>query len=388
MPDGREALGVRLVERIADIPAADWDACAGSDYPFVRHAFLNTLETSGSVGERTGWVPRHMVVEDPDGRLVGAVPLYLKGHSYGEYVFDWAWADAWERAGGQYYPKLLAAVPYTPVTGPRLLTRPGGDEASLRDAAVSGLVQITEKMGLSSLHVTFPTEAEAARMEEIGMIRRMGQQFHWPNHGYENFNDFLGALTSRKRKQIRKERREVADAGLDVRALTGSAIEERHWDAFFQFYVDTYDRKWGQPYLTREFFSRIGEVMPDQVVLVMAELGGTPVAGALNFRGRDALYGRNWGAAADFRFLHFEACYYQAIEFAIAHKIPSVEAGTQGQHKLQRGYMPVPTWSAHYIPDQNFRRAVEDFCIHERRAIEHEMEMLEKHTPYRQDTAS
>lgn len=388
MPDGRDAMAARLVERIADIPAADWDACAGSANPFVTHAFLLALEASGSVGERTGWVPRHMVVECPDGSLCGAVPLYLKGHSYGEYVFDWAWADAWERAGGQYYPKLLAGVPYTPVTGPRLLIRPGTDEASLKDAAISGLVQVTEKMGLSSLHVTFPTEDEAARMEKAGLIRRMGQQFHWPNRGYESFDDFLGALTSRKRRQIRKERREVHEAGLDVRTLTGDEIEERHWDAFFQFYVDTYDRKWGQPYLTREFFSRIGETMPDRVVLVMAELGGMPVAGALNLRGEDALYGRNWGSAADFRFLHFEACYYQAIEFAIAHGISSVEAGTQGQHKLQRGYVPVPTWSAHYIADPDFRRAIADFCRRETEAIGQEMEMLEKHTPYRQDGGS
>ncbi len=385
MPDGREALGARLIERIADIPAADWDACAGTDFPFVTHGFLHALETSGSVGERTGWVPRHLVVEDAGGQLVAAVPMYLKGHSYGEYVFDWGWADAWERAGGQYYPKLQASVPYTPVTGPRLLVRPGPDEAAFRDAAISGLLQVTDKLGVSSLHVTFPTAAEADRMEELGLVRRMGQQFHWFNRGYATFDDFLAELSSRKRKQIRRERREVADAGLSVRALTGGEIEARHWDAFFRFYVDTYDRKWGQPYLTRGFFQQIGETMADRIVLVMVEHDGVPVAGALNIQGAEALYGRNWGCAADFRFLHFETCYYQAIEFAILNGIQTVEAGTQGHHKLQRGYMPVPTWSAHYIPDAGFRRAVADFCEHERRAIEQEMEALAKHSPYRQD---
>jgi predicted N-acyltransferase len=317
--------------------------------------------------------------------VVAAAPLYLKSHSYGEYVFDHGWADAFERAGGSYYPKLQGAVPFTPVTGPRLLARDGPRAEEYKAALVSGLIEMAKRTGVSSVHVTFPTEEDALRLEAGGFLLRNGYQFHWENAGYGTFDDFLGALASRKRKTIRKERQQVAASGIAVAALTGAAIKGRHWDAFHRFYVSTYDRKWGYPYLTREFFEEIGATMADRVVLVMAERDGKPVAGALNLMGSDTLYGRNWGCALDVPFLHFECCYYQAIDFAIAHGLARVEAGTQGPHKLQRGYLPRLTWSAHWIRDQGFRRAVADFVARERRAIERDMAGFAAHSPYRQE---
>ncbi len=383
MPDSGEAVTARVVEKIADVTPAAWDRCAGADNPFVGHRFLSALEASGSVSAEQGWLPQHLLLESSGGKLLGAVPMYLKGHSYGEYVFDWGWADAFERAGGRYYPKLQAAVPFSPVTGPRLLIDPDASADETRRALIAALQTVTDRMGVSSLHVTFPSRADWEAMGAAGWIQRMGRQFHWHNRGYETFDAFLETLTSRKRKSIRKERREVAAQGVVMQALTGREIEPRHWDAFYRFYVDTYDRKWGRPYLTRDFFDRLSGTMADSVVLVLAELDGEPIAGALNLRGSDALFGRNWGSTADFKFLHFEACYYQAIDFAIAHGLQRVEAGTQGPHKIQRGYIPVPTYSAHYIQHRGLSDAVARFCAEETRETEQEMAYLETQSPYK-----
>jgi predicted N-acyltransferase len=374
--DGGDAVTVRIVPRLADIPAAEWDACAGPANPFLAHAFLEALESSGSATSETGWLPQHLALEDDDGKLMGAVPLYLKSHSYGEYVFDWGWASAYERAGGRYYPKLQCAVPFTPVTGPRLLLRPdaGSDAAA---TLIAAMLEMARRHKVSSLHITFPTEGEVRHLAAAGFLQRMGQQFHWLNDGYKTFDDFLGALNSRKRKQIRRERRDALLGGMEIETLTGRAIRREHWDAFYRFYRATADRKWGDAYLTRGFFDLLGGRMAERVVLIMARKAGRYVAGALNLIGRDALYGRNWGCLGDFPFLHFEACYYRAIDFAIAHGLKRVEAGAQGQHKIQRGYLPVPTYSAHWIRDPGFARAVEDFVRRERLALEYEMGQLE-----------
>jgi len=387
MPDGGEAATVKIYASIAEVDASGWDACAriGSpdDNPFVCHAFLNALEESGSASDRAGWMPQHVVVEDAGSVPIACAPMYVKSHSQGEYVFDHAWADAYERAGGRYYPKLQVAVPFTPVTGPRLLVRPGGDEARNRQILIAALTEVANKSGVSSLHVTFTNEADTEALAKAGFAIRMGEQFHWENDGYEDFDGFLAALTSRKRKMIRKERRKVADAGISVRPLVGSEIEPRHWDAFHEFYIATYDRKWGYPYLTREFFTLLSERLGDRVVLVVAEHDGQIVAGALNLVGGDAIYGRNWGCSGHFKFLHFEACYYQAIEFAIGHGLKRVEAGTQGPHKIQRGYLPRRTWSAHWLHDENFRNAVDDYCRRERAAVEQDMTYIEEISPFR-----
>ena len=387
MPDGGEAATIKIHASIAEIDPSGWDACAGigapDDNPFVSHAFLNALEESRSVSNRAGWMPQHVVVEDTRGAAVACAPMYVKSHSQGEYVFDHAWADAYERAGGRYYPKLQVAVPFTPVTGPRLLVRPGDDASRNRRVLIAALTEVASKSGVSSLHVTFPCEADKDALAAAGFAVRMGEQFHWDNQGYETFDDFLANLTSRKRKMIRKERRKVAEAGVAVRPLVGSQIEPRHWDAFYEFYIATYDRKWGYPYLTREFLSVLSERLGDRVVLVVAEYRGSIVAGALNLVGGDAIYGRNWGCSGHFKFLHFEACYYQAIEFAIARRLKRVEAGTQGPHKIQRGYLPRRTWSAHWLRDENFRTAVEDFCRREQAAVEHDMTCVEEISPFR-----
>jgi uncharacterized protein len=388
MADGGERFSVRVVERLAEIPAAKWDACAGTDNPFLSHAFLEALEASGSATARTGWLPQHLLLEDEAGRLLGAVPLYLKSHSYGEYVFDHGWASALERAGGRYYPKLQCCVPFTPATGPRLLLHPeAGEDAA--DTLIAALVEVARRRKVSSLHVTFPREVEWERLGKAGFLQRVGRQFHWENDGYASFDDFLEALNSRKRKQIRRERRDAMAGGLEIETLTGSALETRHWDAFFRFYMSTSDRKWGSAYLTREFFDLLGARMADKVALVMARQGKKYVAGALNLIGADTLYGRNWGCHGDFPFLHFEACYYRAIDFAIARGLKRVEAGAQGQHKIQRGYLPMPTYSAHWIRDPGFHRAVEEFVLRERRAVEQEMEALEEAlSPFKCETGA
>jgi hypothetical protein len=387
MPDGSQPVALKVAPRIAALSAEEWDACAGGGNPFVSHAFLLALEESGSVGARTGWAPQHLVATDAAGRLLGAVPLYLKGHSYGEYVFDHGWAHAYERAGGRYYPKLLAAVPFTPVPGPRLLVRPGTQAPQVEAALAEGLVALAQRLNLSSVHVNFLPEAQWRRLGEAGFLLRIGQQYHWENRGYSSFDDFLGALNARKRKAIRKERRAVLDAGLRLGALAGEELRPRHWDAFYRFYRNTTDRKWGRSaYLTRDFFDRIGAVLADRIVLVTAERDGRIVAGALNLRGADALYGRNWGCVEEHPFLHFEACYYQAIDYAIRHRLARVEAGAQGEHKIQRGYLPVPTYSAHWIADPAFAAAVADFLERERPAVRAEIaELTAELSPYRKD---
>ena len=389
MPDGDGTGGieaaVRVLPGIGDVAAAEWDACAGSANPFLSHAFLSALEDSGAVTAESGWLPRHLVVEDAAGRVVGAMPLYLKGHSYGEYVFDWAWADAYERAGGRYFPKLLSAVPFTPVPGPRMLVRPDADRTRVEEVLAGGVVGLIERLGVSSAHVNFLPHDQWERFGEFGFLQRTGLQYHWSNDGYADFDGFLAALSSRKRKAIRKERREVAETGLTIRRLTGAAIEDRHWDAFFRFYVDTSDRKWGSPYLNRRFFALLGERLSERILLVVAERDGTPVAGALNLIGDDTLYGRNWGCVEDHPFLHFEACYYQAIEFAIERGLAKVEAGAQGPHKLQRGYLPVETYSAHLFADPRLRDAIADFLRRERRQVTRERELMAADSPFRKD---
>ncbi len=383
MPDGSESLAVKVVSRIAEVPAADWDACAGGN-PFVSHAFLDALEESGSATAETGWLQQHLVLPDPKGGLLGCAPLYLKNHSYGEYVFDWNWADAYERAGGRYYPKLQCSVPFTPATGPRLLVHPTAEREEVMAGLTAAMLELARRHQASSLHITFPTEAQFDALGRFGLLQRLGVQYHWHNRGYAAFDDFLDALASRKRKAIRKERRKVAESGIRLRALTGGEIEPRHWDAFFEFYMATADRKWGQPYLTREFFHLLGERLTDRVVLMLADYQGEPVAGALNLKSGDTLYGRNWGALGRFRFLHFETCYYQAIDYAIAHGLKYVEAGAQGEHKIQRGYLPTATYSAHWIADANFSRAVEEFLARERAAVEQEIAYLADHSPFKE----
>ncbi len=388
MPDGREAITIRLIERISEISPEAWDACAGPGDPFVRHAFLNALEESGSVSAEAGWMPRHLVVEDGAGRLAAACPFYVKSHSHGEYVFDWGWADAYHQAGGRYYPKLVSAVPFTPVSGRRLLVR-GEDDGTLADALVSGMVQVAEKMGASSVHVNFTTEDEWLRLKALGFLPRLGLQYHWQNKGYASFDEFLHQLTSRKRKAIRKERAGVRAQNITLKVLSGDDISEEHWNIFFRFYTDTSDRKWGNPYLNREFFSLLGQAMGDSVVLVLAEASGTVVAGALNLRGGGTLYGRYWGCREDYKFLHFETCYYQAIDYAIEHRLDRVEAGAQGPHKIQRGYLPARVYSAHWIADANFRDAVGRFVAEEAASIDAEIRHLTANaSPYKKEASS
>lgn len=368
----------RIANGVTSVPAAQWDACAGTANPFVSHAFLSALERSGSATAEAGWQPLPIVIDGPCGTPAAIVPAYAKSHSQGEYVFDHAWADAWERAGGRYYPKLQAAVPFTPVPGPRLLLR----DAALAPGLIAGLEAVTDQNRLSSAHVTFIEDAQLPLFERAGWLIRSGTQFHWQNDDYASFDDFLAALSSRKRKAVRKERAHALE-GLTIRHLTGTDITEAHWDAFWAFYQDTGSRKWGHPYLTRPFFSMLGEAMGDKVLLMFAERDGRPIAGALNLIGADALYGRYWGCVEEVPFLHFELCYYQAIEAAIARGLSRVEAGAQGEHKLARGYVPVTTWSAHYLPDPGFRRAVAEYLERERAAVAHEQEFLGELTPFR-----
>ena len=384
MPDTGDATEVLVVSSINEIECAEWDACAGIANPTVSHAFLSALEDSGSVNAETGWQPQHLVVRDLAGQVAGCVPLYLKSHSYGEYVFDWGWADAYERAGGRYYPKLQSSVPFTPVTGPRLLLR-GGSDAQTADILIAAMTGLCRQLGVSSIHVTFPHEDEWRRFGDAGWLLRTGEQFHWKNEGYATFDDFLAALSSRKRKNIARERRKVADSGLDIRCLTGDALTEDVWDAFYAFYMNTSDRKWGQAYLNRAFFSLLSERMADLVMVVAAFDQGRPVAGALNIIGSDTLFGRNWGTCVDVPFLHFECCYYKAIDFAIERGLAGVEAGAQGPHKLQRGYLPTRTHSAHWIRDPRLRDAIDDFLARERIAVDNEISYLDEHTPFRRD---
>ena len=384
MNDSGEPITLSIHNAIGEIAPAAWDACAGEVNPTVSHVFLNALEESGSATARTGWAPQHLTFADRAGHLVGAVPMYLKSHSYGEYVFDWGWADAYERSGSRYYPKLLCAVPFTPVPGPRLLVAPDA-AAETRSHLIAGMVELARQHKLSSLHVNFPEADQFAAFAEAGFLQRIGQQFHWTNQGYRDFDDYLAALTSRKRKAVKKERREALTGGIEIDLLTGSDLTERAWDAFYRLYLGTTNRKWGDAYLTRRFFSMIGERMPDNIVLVMARHGSEYIAGAFNILGRDTIYGRNWGAHHEYRFLHFECCYYQAIEFAIQRGLKRVEAGAQGPHKLQRGYLPTPIYSAHWIPDPGFRRAVAAFLAREREMVEEKIEHLAEYSPFRHE---
>jgi len=384
-------LVARFAASLASVDAAAWDACAncGSDpaeayNPFVSHAFLTALERSGSVGGKTGWSPAHVLVEDAAGRLVAAAPAYLKSHSLGEYVFDQQWAQAFERAGGRYYPKVQLSIPFTPVSGPRLLVASTAPAES-RAALIMALGRLREAAGASSIHATFANSADMTAFGDAGFLARTGEQFHFLNENYRDFDDFLNALASRKRKAIKRERKEALGEDLSVELLTGAALEPRHWDAFFAFYMDTGARKWGRPYLTRAFFDEIGRTMPERILLIMAKRGDDYVAGAINFLGQDAIYGRNWGALIERPFLHFEICYYQAIDYAIRQGFRRVEAGAQGEHKLARGYRPATTHSAHDFADTRLKEAVGDYLIRERAAVAGMIGEYEEQLPFKRD---
>ena len=406
-----ETITIEAIGSLGDVKAADWDALANPGWsvsptgrfersdpdtshaynPFVTHAFLNALEDAGCVGNRTGWMPRHVLVRSgEDGPLIGAAPAYLKSHSQGEYVFDYGWADAFERAGGRYYPKLLTAVPFTPAQGPRLLTGSASDgltQDAKRTLIASALQALCQQSDASSAHVNFLTESDASALEQAGYLIRNDTQFHWENRGYDTWDSFLGALASRKRKQIKRERRDALANGITVRWLVGDDITEAHWDAFYGFYMDTGSRKWGRPYLNRTFFSLLGERLGHSVCLMLAERDGRTIAGALNLIGSKTLFGRYWGCTEDHPFLHFELCYYQAIDFAIDRGLSRVEAGAQGDHKLARGYEACATRSAHYIRHEGLRDAVEDYLDRERRAVERNNEILNGYTPFRKGEA-
>lgn len=370
----------------ASIPAAVWNALAPStggvvDNPFLDHAFFLALEESRCATQRTGWQPQHILLTDAADRPLGLMPLFLKSHSMGEYVFDHGWANAYERAGGDYYPKLQCSVPFTPATAPKLLVPSGNSE--VKAALLAAAQQLALQRNASSVHATFVPEAEAAEIESDGWLKRLDTQFHWHNQGFASFEDFLETLSSRKRKTIRRERRDALADGLTVQWLSGPDLKEHHWDAFYAFYEDTGSRKWGRPYLNREFFSRLNETMADRIVLMLAFDGPEPIAGAINFVGKDRIFGRNWGCTRDVPFLHFELCYYQAIDYAIAHKLAVVEAGAQGEHKLARGYEPSTTYSVHWIAHPGLRDAIADFLEHERLSVEHNQELLDQFTPFR-----
>ncbi|MBM2711843.1 GNAT family N-acetyltransferase [Mesorhizobium caraganae] len=394
--DGQTAnaeFSIRIAAGINAFTCDEWSGFAGTTRggtengynPLISYAFLSALEDSGCAVRRTGWQGHHLRLENAQGRLLGAVPCYLKSHSQGEYVFDHGWSDAFERAGGRYYPKLQCAVPFSPVTGPRLLVSRGEDSATVKAGLAAGLKAVTEKLGVSSAHVTFAQESDVATLEAAGFLHRTDQQFHFFNEGFSTYDDFLATLASRKRKAMKKERREALANDISIDRLTGKDLTEKAWDDFFAFYMDTGSRKWGRPYLNRKFFSLIGERMADDILLVMAKRNGRYIAGAINFIGSDALYGRNWGCIEDHPFLHFEVCYHQAIDFAIERKLKVVEAGAQGEHKLARGYRPVTMHSAHYIAHPGLRNAVADYLRRERREVERMGEILEEHTPFRKD---
>jgi predicted N-acyltransferase len=380
MPDGSSTLSLTLHKSIAEIPAAAWDECAGGRNPFVAHGFLSAVEDSGSATARTGWLPQHAVLRDGEDRIVAVAPMYAKSHSYGEYVFDHGWAQALERAGGRYYPKLQVASPFSPVPGPRLLTR-----GVPKQAMAAALAQACGELRLSSVHATFCTEDEFTALAAAGWLPRLGMQFHWENAGYPDFDAFLAALNARKRKSIRRERRDAQNCGLEFVTLRGGDIGRREWDAFYEFYTSTVDRKWGSAYLTRRFFTLLAERLGETVVLMMARTPREWAAGALNLMGPEALYGRNWGCRGDWPFLHFELCYYRAIDFAIAEGLARVEAGAQGEHKIQRGYLPTPTWSAHWIAHPGLRRAVAEFLEHERPEKQAQMAELAAFSPFRRE---
>jgi len=384
--DDSPHIEVSVLPGMDAIDAADWDACANPgggwpEDPFTQHKVLLAFETSGSVGTGTGWQARHLVAR-AEGEVVAVMPLYAKGHSQGEYIFDHNWAHAYERAGGRYYPKFQSAVPFTPATGKRFLSKPGWEQVGL-SALTQGALELTTQNRASSFHMTFCTKAEWEAGGEMGLLQRTGQQFHWQNRDYADFDAFLTDLSSRKRKTIRKERRTAQDFGGTIRQITGDAFEPAHWDAFWEFYQDTGARKWGTPYLTRKFFTLAHEQFPELMMMVLAERDGHPVAGALNFIGREALFGRYWGCSEDYPCLHFEACYYQAIDYAITHGLSTVEAGAQGSHKLARGYLPTPIYSLHWMADESFANAVDQYLTAEREAVDDEIEVLTSYGPFR-----
>lgn len=381
-------LEIRLIHSLNEVSADEWNAVANPPSeiydPFLSWQFLQAMEESGAASPATGWAPHHIIIEQAGRGLCGAMPLYLKSHSQGEFVFDHSWADAYERAGGDYYPKLLSAVPFTPVTGRRRLVRPGPDAAQIADALLGAAVKIAADNNISSLHINFLTGEDALRLEAAGLLVRTDQQFHWHNDGYESFDDFLAVLSSSKRKNLRKERQR-AQEGLIFHHITGDEITEDHWDVFYQFYMDTGARKWGTPYLNRESFSLLGERLADDILLIFAEEDGAPIAGALNMIGGDRLLGRYWGTVSPRPMLHFETCYYQAIDFAIERGLKTVEAGAQGGHKLARGYVPETTYSAHWIAHEGLARAVEEYLGRERQMVEREADFLRERTPFKKD---
>jgi predicted N-acyltransferase len=379
-------LQARSVASIHDIAPEAWNRCAGADNPFLHHAFLACLEDSGSATPETGWAPAHILLEDLKGALLACAPAYFKSHSYGEFIFDHGWADAFERAGGRYYPKLLVAVPFTPATGHRLLVPAGADAAALRRTLAATIVKVAEEAGVSSAHVNFATHAEWEEMGKLGFLQRTGVQFHWENAGYDDFDAFLASLSSRKRKAIRKERREATEGDVEIVPLSGADLTPEVWDAFYSFYRDTGSRTWGTPYLTRRFFDMLGERLGERVLLIMCRRDGRWIAGALNLIGHDTLYGRYWGCIEDHRFLHFECCYYQAIDYAIEHGLARVEAGAQGSHKIQRGYLPALTYSAHWIEHGGLREAVARFLKEESQHVDWEVEAIQRdYSPFRKE---
>ncbi len=383
----KDDVEVEVASRIAEIPAAAWDACANPEAstrnPFISHAFLRALEESECATPKTGWAPRHLALKDASGGIAAVMPAYVKSHSRGEYIFDHGWADAYERAGGQYYPKLQCAVPFTPVPGRRLLVRPGSDSEDNERLLTAAAIELAKRHGCSSLHITFLTEGEWTRLGRAGFLQRIDRQFHWQNNGYATFDDFLASLASRKRKAIRKERAEATAPGISIEWLRGPEIREAHWDAFFRFYMDTGSRKWGRPYLNRKAFSLFGETLGSDCLLVMAKRAGRYIAGALNLVGGDCLYGRYWGAVEHHPCLHFEVCYYQSIDFAIAHGLPRVEAGAQGEHKLARGYLPTPTYAAYWIANASFRKAVARYLAEERSYMRQQIAALAEFAPFK-----
>ncbi len=376
-----------VITCLDEVPAADWNAVTGTGNPFLRHEFLAALERHHCVGEHYGWIPQHLAVYADDGTLAGVAPLYLKDNSYGEFVFDWSWADAWHRAGKPYYPKLVSAIPYTPVTGPRLLVRPGSDHAAVSERLIRGALELVEQTAASSLHWLFTDARDTQRLQEHGHLRRTACHFHWHNRGYRSFDDFLAALSSRKRKKVKRERRYVEEAGIRLQVIPGNAADAEQWRAMQRFYASTFERKSGLPTLSAEFFLDIGRNMGEQVVLVMAYHGKRLVAGAINLRSDTALYGRHWGCLEQYHSLHFETCYYRGIDYCIANGLQLFEPGVQGEHKISRGFLPTLTWSVHWIRDAAFRTAIAGYLAHEHEMVLDYCKDMQQLSPYRQEPA-
>jgi predicted N-acyltransferase len=378
---------IKVFPDIREIGQSCWDKCAapkGSTFdPFTSYSFLRALEESKSACSESGWSPCHLGLESSSGELLGIVPSYLKSHSQGEYVFDYAWADAFERAGGRYYPKLQISIPFTPATGRRLLVSDRVDSKGLETELAQGLLTLADRLKASSVHLTFLEKEQWQGLSKLGFLQRTHSQFHWENRDYRSFSEFLDSLASKKRKNIKRERKGAIDSGVVIERITGKEILESHWDAFYKFYLDTANRKWGSAYLTREFFSMVGETMPEHILLIMCKKGGRYIAGAINFIGSECLYGRNWGCSEDYPYLHFEVCYYQAIDFAIENNLKRVEAGAQGAHKLARGYMPTHTYSSHWIANDSFSEAVSSYLDQERQHVDQEIDFVEKKGPFK-----